>query len=123
MRRWVPQTEHRWMSHRSACGRPIETPSQASERIAWATFSGAMPAGIAIGSGSIRSEERALAANGITKDVKEYPDVGHSFMNDHDSILFTLSGKLIGGGYDAAATEDARRRILAFFERELRPTS
>jgi carboxymethylenebutenolidase len=67
--------------------------------------------------------ERALAANGITKDVKEYPDVGHSFMNDHDSILFTLSGKLIGGGYDAAATEDARRRILAFFERELRPTS
>jgi len=67
--------------------------------------------------------ERALAANGITKDVKEYPDVGHSFMNDHDSILFTLSGKLIGGGYDAAATEDARRRILAFFGRELRPTS
>jgi carboxymethylenebutenolidase len=67
--------------------------------------------------------ERALAANGITMDVKEYPDVGHSFMNDHDSILFTLSGKLIGGGYDAAATEDARRRILAFFERELRPTS
>jgi carboxymethylenebutenolidase len=67
--------------------------------------------------------ERALAANGITKDVKEYPDVGHSFMNDHDSILFTLSGKLIGGGYDAAATEDARRRILAFFERELQPTS
>src|SRR5262249_11690530 len=67
--------------------------------------------------------KRALVANGIENDVKEYPDVGHWFMNDHDSILFTLSGKLIGGGYDAAATDDARRRILDFFERELRPTS
>ena len=67
--------------------------------------------------------KRALVANRIENDVKEYPDVGHSFMNDHDSIFFTVSGKLIGGGYDPAATEDARRRILAFFERELRPTS
>jgi len=64
--------------------------------------------------------KHALVANGIENDVKEYPDVGHSFMNDHDSILFTLSGKMMGGGYDAAATEHARGRILAFFDRELR---
>ena len=28
-------------------------------------------------------------------------------------------GKLIGGGYDAAAAADARERIVAFFDRHL----
>jgi carboxymethylenebutenolidase len=70
--------------------------------------------------GAAEKLQRALAANGVAHDIKEYPDVGHSFMNDHESIFFTLSGKLIGGGYDAAATEDARRRILACFDRALR---
>ena len=35
-------------------------------------------------------------------------------------IWFALIGKIIGGGYDEAAATDARRRILAFFDRELR---
>jgi|SRR5436190_4193268 len=64
--------------------------------------------------------KRALVANGVANDIKEYPDVGHSFMNKHDNVLFTLTGKLIGGGYDAAATEDARGRILACFDAALR---
>jgi carboxymethylenebutenolidase len=63
---------------------------------------------------------RALVANGIDHDIKEYPDAGHSFLNDHPSVWFTLIGKMIGGGYDEPAAADARRRILAFFDRELR---
>jgi carboxymethylenebutenolidase len=70
--------------------------------------------------GAAEKLERALAANGVVHDIKEYPDVGHSFMNKHDNVLFTVTGKLIGGGYDAAATEDARGRILACFDRALR---
>lgn len=62
----------------------------------------------------------ALEQAGVDHDVEEYPGVGHSFLNQHDSVLFTLMGKLIGGGYDASATADARRRIVAFFDRHLR---
>jgi carboxymethylenebutenolidase len=61
----------------------------------------------------------ALAAHGIAHDVKEYPDAGHSFLNDHPGIWWTLVGKAMRGGYDEAAAADARRRILAFFGREL----
>jgi carboxymethylenebutenolidase len=61
----------------------------------------------------------ALVANGIEHDIEEYPTAGHSFLNEHDSVLFTLMGKLIGGGYDEAAAHDARRRIIAFFDRHL----
>ncbi len=64
--------------------------------------------------------ERALAANGVEHDIKEYPDAGHSFLNDHSGIWFALLGKLMGGGYDEVAAADARGRILAFFDRELR---
>jgi len=59
--------------------------------------------------------DRALAESGIDHDVKEYAGAGHSFLNQHDSGLFTFMGKLIGGGYDAAAAADARARIVAFF--------
>jgi carboxymethylenebutenolidase len=63
--------------------------------------------------------ERALAANGVERDIKEYPDAGHSFLNNHAGIWFALLGKIMGLGYDEAAATDARRRILAFFDREL----
>ncbi len=68
--------------------------------------------------------EAALQANGVEHDVKEYPQAGHSFMNDHDpadtSTLFLMFGKAIGARYDEQATADARRRILAFFGTHLR---
>ncbi|MET0627350.1 MAG: dienelactone hydrolase family protein [Acidimicrobiia bacterium] len=70
--------------------------------------------------GAAAKLERALESAGIDHDVKEYPDAGHSFLNQHDSALFTLVGKAIGGGYDRAAALDARERIAAFFERHLR---
>ena len=59
--------------------------------------------------------ERALSTAGVAHDVKEYPGAGHSFLNDHDSVLFRVAGLLMGGGYDEAAAQDARMRILAFF--------
>lgn len=84
--------------------------------------------------------EQALDANGIDGDVKEYPEAGHSFLNDHPGVLATLrgaegkeatlarffavvgvvSGPLIGYGYNEAAAADARQRIVSFFDRHLK---
>lgn len=71
--------------------------------------------------------ERALTAAGVPHDVREYPDAGHGFVNDHegagDSVPFPMSVlvKLVPGpGYVPAAAEDARRRIVAFFDTHLR---
>ncbi len=63
--------------------------------------------------------EQALSAEGIDHDVKEYPDAGHSFMNDHDTVRFKLLGSLIGGFYHEPTEADARRRIAAFFGKHL----
>lgn len=58
--------------------------------------------------------ERAL----VPYDVKEYPDAGHSFMNNHlGFVLKILRVKSIG--YNEPATIDARRRIVAFFHAHL----
>ena len=67
--------------------------------------------------------ERALTANDISHDVKEYPGAGHGFLNAHERsdvpALFVLLGKLVGGGYDKRSAEDARRRIVSFFDSHL----
>jgi carboxymethylenebutenolidase len=65
--------------------------------------------------------DRALAANGVDHDVVEYPDAGHSFLNHHDSMLFAVTGRLIGGGYHEPTAQEARRRIVSFFDRHLKP--
>ena len=42
---------------------------------------------------------QALGALGLDHDVKEYPDAGHAFLNDHDGagdrtpIIFVVMGK------------------------------
>jgi len=70
--------------------------------------------------------ERTLAAVGVDHDVKEYPGVGHGFLNDHEGagdpvpILFAVMGTWMASGFHEAAAEDARRRIGAFFERHLK---
>ncbi len=67
--------------------------------------------------------ERALEANDVERDVKEYPEAGHSFLNDHDGgvgVLMRVLGPLMGGGYDEAAAADARARITAFFDLHLK---
>ena len=58
--------------------------------------------------------ERAL----IPHDVKEYPDAGHSFMNNHKMFVLKLL-RWTGIGYNEEANFDARRRIAAFFHKHL----
>jgi len=65
-----------------------------------------------------------LATLAIDHDVKEYPDAGHSFMNDHSDektpFLFAVMGRFTGGiDFDAASALDARERIIAFFDSHL----
>jgi carboxymethylenebutenolidase len=68
--------------------------------------------------------ERALETNDVAHDVKEYAEAGHSFLNDHDPgevpALFSVMGRFIGGGYHEASAQDARRRIVSFFDAHLR---
>jgi len=69
--------------------------------------------------GAAAKLEKALDADSVLHDVKEYPDAGHSFLNQHHSVLFAVMGKLMGGGYHEASAADARRRIISFFEEYL----
>ena len=55
----------------------------------------------------------------VEHDVKEYPDAGHSFLNDHQSALFKML-KVVGISYHDPSAKDARRRIVAFFNKHLR---
>ncbi|HXX89402.1 MAG TPA: dienelactone hydrolase family protein [Acidimicrobiales bacterium] len=70
--------------------------------------------------------DTALTGAGVPHDVKEYPGVGHSFLNDHGGagdkipVMFRISSALIGSGYDEPATVDARARIVAFFDQHLK---
>jgi carboxymethylenebutenolidase len=64
--------------------------------------------------------EAALTANSVPHDVKEYPDAGHSFFNNHGTLGFKILGPMIGGFYHAPTEADARERILDFFGRYLR---
>ncbi|MGA7835312.1 MAG: dienelactone hydrolase family protein [Acidimicrobiales bacterium] len=67
--------------------------------------------------------ERALRANNIDHDVKEYPDAGHGFLNRHEGgpgVLVAVVGRLLGQGYDESAATDARRRIITFLDRYLK---
>ena len=59
--------------------------------------------------------ERAL----VPHDVKEYPDAGHSFMNNHRGYGFLKALRYKAVGYNELATMDARRRIANFFHMHL----
>jgi carboxymethylenebutenolidase len=70
--------------------------------------------------------EGALRAAGVPRDVKEYPDAGHGFLNDHKAagdptpFMVRLMGPVMGYGPNEAATADARKRITTFFATHLR---
>jgi carboxymethylenebutenolidase len=68
--------------------------------------------------------ERACASAGVAHDIKEYSDAGHSFLNDHDEAevpaLFRFTAPLMGAGYHEPSAEDARRRIVSFFDTHLK---
>ena len=59
-----------------------------------------------------------LFAAGVANDVKEYPEAGHSFLNNHDSFVFKML-QVIDIGYNEAAATDAMRRIVSFFQEHL----
>jgi len=82
----------------------------------------------------------ALEAAGVEYDIKEYPGAGHSFMNNHPRTRAVLRGAagpdaalprviaifnavvgrpLMRTGYAEPQAADARRRIIAFFDRHL----
>ena len=68
--------------------------------------------------------DQVLDRLGIDHDVQEYADVGHGFLNDHRGdqmpVVVTLVTRFMrGADAQGPSAEDARRRILAFFERHL----
>jgi carboxymethylenebutenolidase len=69
--------------------------------------------------------EGALAARGVPHDVKEYPEAGHGFLNDHeragDPIPFVvrLSQPIMRFAPHEPSAADARRRITGFFATHL----
>ncbi|MFK5635808.1 dienelactone hydrolase family protein [Ornithinimicrobium sp. LYQ103] len=70
-----------------------------------------------------RRLDAILTEAGVPHDVKIYPGVGHGFMNDHDPAdrtpMLSFLARISGTRFDANATADARRRIVAFFRRHL----
>jgi carboxymethylenebutenolidase len=55
-----------------------------------------------------RRLDQVLDRAGVPHDIKVYPGARHSFFNDR------------GRSYDPAASEDAWRRVLAFFDQHVR---
>ena len=68
--------------------------------------------------------ERALSMADVDHDVKEYPDAGHSFLNNHDradvATLWVVMGRFTRAQYHEPSAADARRRIISFFDRHLK---
>jgi carboxymethylenebutenolidase len=60
-----------------------------------------------------------LTALGVPHDVKEYPDAGHSLLNEHKDATFKLL-KILHISYHEPSARDARRRIISFFNTQLR---
>jgi carboxymethylenebutenolidase len=63
-----------------------------------------------------------LEALGVAHDVKIYPEVGHSYMNDHGggaALTALMKRTPMHAAYDEQASEDSWRRMLAFFAEHL----
>ncbi len=65
--------------------------------------------------------EGLLTEGGVPHDVKEYPDVGHSFMNDWgEPAPLGIILDATGFAYSEPESEDAWQRIVTFFDQHLR---
>jgi len=81
--------------------------------------------------GAAAKLEVALTNSGVAHDIKEYPNAGHMFLNDHDPADFSkptlalmqIFARLSGSAYHEPSARDARQRILAFFARYLKAES
>jgi carboxymethylenebutenolidase len=69
--------------------------------------------------------ETVLTTLGVDHDIRTYAEAGHSFMNDHDPAdspaVFTVLGRLTRSEFHEPSATDARRRVVAFFDRHLKP--
>ena len=70
--------------------------------------------------GTAATLDAGLARAGVERDVREYPDAGHSFLNRHDLGPAGAVLRVAGIGYHEPSAEDAWGRILRFFEAHLR---
>jgi carboxymethylenebutenolidase len=77
-----------------------------------ASFGGRDPLGI----GAPARLRKVVDDKAITSDIKVYPDAGHSFANKLPAQPLL---RITGFGYNAAATDDAYRRVFAFFTEHL----
>lgn len=70
--------------------------------------------------GAATQLEDVLTAGGVPHDVKEYPGVGHSFMNNWPTPApLRVVERTAGLAYSEPEAEDAWRRITAFFAEHL----
>ena len=72
--------------------------------------------------GAAKKLDDSLTRLGIDHDVKEYPNAGHSFLNDAESgppPLRFLMKRILGAGPNPEAATDAWQRIDAFFAEHL----
>lgn len=75
---------------------------------------------------SFAEQGRRLAGHlerlGVPHDVKIYPGVGHSYMNDHGAgpaVSAVMRSTPLHAAYDEEAAEDSWRRMLDFFAEHL----
>lgn len=69
-----------------------------------------------LGIGAPARLRRVIEENGISANIKVYPDAGHSFANQLPGQPLL---RITGFGYNEAATEDAWSRVFAFFGEHL----
>lgn len=77
-----------------------------------ASFGGRDP----LGRGAADKLEELTRAKSVPADIKTYPRAGHSFANQLPAQPLL---RVTGFGYDAQATDDAWRRVFAFFDEHL----
>ncbi|MCX2931069.1 dienelactone hydrolase family protein [Mycobacterium sp. CVI_P3] len=71
--------------------------------------------------GAAAKLEELLAEGGVARDIKEYPNVGHSFMNQFPAPgPLKVIEQVAGLAYSEPEAEDAWQRILAFFGEHLK---
>jgi len=66
---------------------------------------------------------RALEAAGTDHDIKVYPDAGHGFLHQPGGEPGPVAGflaRITHAGYHEPSAQDARRRIVAFFDAHLK---
>lgn len=70
--------------------------------------------------GAAAKLEEGLAPSGVARDIKEYPGVGHSFMNQWGTPApLHVVERIAGFHHSTPQAEDAWRRILSFFDTHL----